>query len=212
MDEIARNTVTKEYVSQIKAGLQGDGRGHPKYVDVNHDGMLDENDMVYLGSADAVVQGGLQNNFVIFKRLTVGLYLTYSIGGYIYNLTELWAGSGVSSYNKYRYMKNAWTENNTSSNIVKAGFDDIQASSRHVYDASYFRVKSLSVNYDIPLKKKVRKHITGISVGVSADNLFLAKNYPGFDPDVSTSSSVYRLDNGSYPRPSTYVFNFQMRF
>ena len=212
MDEIARNTVTKEYVSQIKAGLQGDGRGHPKYVDVNHDGMLDENDMVYLGSADAVVQGGLQNNFVIFKRLTVGLYLTYSIGGYIYNLTELWAGSGVSSYNKYRYMKNAWTENNTSSNIVKAGFDDIQASSRHVYDASYFRVKSLSVNYDIPLKKKIRKHITGISVGVSADNLFLAKNYPGFDPDVSTSSSVYRLDNGSYPRPSTYVFNFQMRF
>ena len=212
MDEIARNTVTKEYVSQIKAGLQGDGRGHPKYVDVNHDGMLDENDMVYLGSADAVVQGGLQNNFVIFKRLTVGLYLTYSIGGYIYNLTELWAGSGVSSYNKYRYMKNAWTENNTSSNIVKAGFDDIQASSRHVYDASYFRVKSLSVNYDIPLNKKVRKHITGISVGVSADNLFLAKNYPGFDPDVSTSSSVYRLDNGSYPRPSTYVFNFQMRF
>ena len=77
-------------------------------------------------------------------------------------------------------MKNAWTENNTSSNIVKAGFDDIQASSRHIYDASYFRVKSLSVNYDIPLKKKVRKHITGISVGVSADNLFLAKNYPGF--------------------------------
>ena len=212
LDEIARNTVTKEYVSQIKAGLQGDGRGHPKYVDVNHDGMLDENDMVYLGSADAVVQGGLQNNFVIFKRLTVGLYLTYSIGGYIYNLTELWAGSGVSSYNKYRYMKNAWTENNTSSNIVKAGFDDIQASSRHVYDASYFRVKSLSVNYDIPLKKKIRKHITGMSVGVSADNLFLAKNYPGFDPDVSTSSSVYRLDNGSYPRPSTYVFNFQMRF
>lgn len=212
MDEIIRNTTTKEYVSQIKAGLQGDGRGHPKYVDVNHDGMLDENDMVYLGSSDAVVQGGLQNTFVICKRLTIGLYLTYSVGGYIYNLTELWAGSGISSYNKYRYMKNAWTEKNASSDIVKAGFDDIQASSRHVYDASYFRVKTLNINYDIPLKKNIRKHISSMSIGISADNLYLAKNYPGFDPDVSTSSAVYRLDNGSYPRPSTYVLNFQMRF
>lgn len=109
-------------------------------------------------------------------------------------------------------MKNAWTEKNASSDIVKAGFDDIQASSRHVYDASYFRVKTLNINYDIPLKKNIRKHISSMSIGISADNLYLAKNYPGFDPDVSTSSAVYRLDNGSYPRPSTYVLNFQMRF
>lgn len=212
VDELNRNETTHEYVSQIKAGIQGSGLGHPKYVDVNHDGLLDENDMVYLGSADAVVQGGLQNTFTLWKRLTVGVYFTYSIGGYIYNLTELWAGSGVASYNKYRYMKNAWTETNNTSDIVKAGFDDVLASSRHVYDASYFRIKSLTINYDIPLKKSVKKHINGISVGVSADNLYLAKNYLGFDPDVNTSSSVYRLDNGSYPRPSTYVFNFQMRF
>ena len=212
VDELNRNETTHEYVSQIKAGIQGSGLGHPKYVDVNHDGLLDENDMVYLGSADAVVQGGLQNTFTLWKRLTVGLYFTYSVGGYIYNLTELWAGSGVASYNKYRYMKNAWTETNNTSDIVKAGFDDVLASSRHVYDASYFRIKSLTINYDIPLKKSVKKHINGISVGVSADNLYLAKNYLGFDPDVNTSSSVYRLDNGSYPRPSTYVFNFQMRF
>ncbi len=207
-DEIARNKITRVYASQN----QNPNLGQPRYVDVNHDGMLDQEDMVYLGSSDALVYGGFQNNFVIAKHLSVGIFFSWSIGGKIYNITELWAGSGNGAYNKYRYMLNAWTESNRDSDIVKAGFDDVQASSRHVYDASFLRLKSLSINYSIPLSKKAKKVIREISVGLSGENLFLLKNYPGFDPDVSTSSAVYRLDNGSLPRARTYVFNFNLLF
>lgn len=206
--EIDRNRVTHAYVSQN----QNPNLGQPRYADINHDGMLDQNDMVYLGSSDALVYGGFQNNFVIAKNLTVGIFFSWSIGGKIYNITELWAGSGHQSYNKYRYMLNAWTESNPGSNVVKAGFDDVQASSRHVYDASFLRLKSLSINYSIPLGRKARKIIREINVGLSGENLFLVKSYPGFDPDVSTSSSVFRLDNGSLPRSRTYVFNFNLLF
>ena len=211
-EEIDRNEITHAYVSQVKPGTQGSGQGHPKYVDINHDGLLDQNDMVYLGCSDALVYGGFENNFRLWKRLNLGVYFTWSIGGSIYNIGELWLGSGTSSFNKYRYMKDAWTDKNPDSNIVKAGFDDAQASSRHVYDASYFRLKTLSLDYDIPLGKKVRKVIKTLSVGVVGENLFLVKSYPGFDPDVNTSSSVYRLDNGSFPRPRTWAFNVNIKF
>ena len=109
-------------------------------------------------------------------------------------------------------MLNAWTESNPTSDIVKAGFDDVQASSRHVYDASFLRLKSLSINYSIPLGKKAKKIVKEINVGLSGENLFLLKSYPGFDPDVNTSSSIFRLDNGSLPRSRTYVFNFNLLF
>lgn len=211
--EIERNELTHAYVSQTKPGTNGSGCGQPKYVDVNHDGLLDQNDVVYLGSADPVVYGGFQNTFKLWKRLTIGLYLTYSVGGYIYNLADLYAGSGSSSYNKFRYMLNAWTEDlNTDTDVVKAGYDDFQASSKSVYDASYFRIKNLSISYDIPFSKKAKKYIKGLVIGINCDNLYLWKKYPGFDPDVNTSSSVYRLDNGSYPRPRTYAFNLQLKF
>ena len=211
-DEIDRNEVTHAYVSQVKPGTQGSGIGHPKYVDINHDGLLDQSDMVYLGCSDALVYGGIQNDFRLWKRFNLGVYFTWSIGGSIYNIGELWLASGTASFNKYRYMMNAWTEENPTSDIVKAGYDDAQASSKSVYDASYFRLKTLSLDYDIPLGKKVKKYIKTCSVGIVGENLFLLKTYPGFDPDVNTSSSVYRLDNGSFPRPRTWAFNITVKF
>ena len=210
--EIDRNEVTHAYVSQVKPGTQGSGIGHPKYVDINHDGLLDQGDMVYLGCSDALVYGGIQNDFRLWKRFNLGVYFTWSVGGSIYNIGELWLASGTASFNKYRYMMNAWTEENPASDIVKAGYDDAQASSKSVYDASYFRLKTLSLDYDIPLGKKVKKYIKTCSVGIVGENLFLLKTYPGFDPDVNTSSSVYRLDNGSFPRPRTWAFNINVKF
>ena len=206
--DIEYNKITHAYVSQS----QSPKMGHPRYADVNHDGLLDENDMVYLGSSDPVIYGGFQNNFLIGKGLTLGVYFTYSLGGYIYNISELYAGSGTSSYNKYSFMLGAWTEENPTSNICKAGYDDSLASSKSVYDASWFRLKAVTLNYNIPLSKKVKKTLKELSVGFSSDNLYLWKVYPGFDPDVNTSSSVFRLDNGSFPRSRTYAFNVQLRF
>lgn len=206
--DIEYNRITHAYVSQS----QSPKMGHPRYADLNHDGLLDENDMVYLGSSDPVIYGGFQNNFLIGKNLTLGVYFTYSLGGYIYNISELYSGSGTTSYNKYRYMLGAWTEENQTSDICKAGYDDSLASSKSVYDASWFRLKAVTLNYNIPLSKKVKKVLKELSVGFSSDNLYLWKVYPGFDPDVNTSSDVFRLDNGSFPRSRTYAFNVQVRF
>ena len=65
-------------------------------------------------------------------------------------------------------------------------------------------------NYKINLNKRIRKYVDSMTVGLSGENLFLLKSYNGFDPDVSTS--LYRLDNGSFPRPRTVVFNLSMNF
>ena len=209
-EQIDRNKETKAYVSRSNAYYSP---GHPYYVDVNHDGTLNEDDLVYLGSADPVIYGGFQNTFHIGK-LRLSAYFNYSLGGKIYNLSELWM-AGSSMTNQYRYMANAWhPERNPQSDIPAAYFSDELPSSRMVYDASYLRLKNISVSYTFDLRK-VTKHLRDITVSANGENLYLWKYYNGYDPDVSTNSSgstIRRMDNGAYPKARTIIFSVQIRY
>lgn len=83
-----------------------------------------------------------------------------------------------------------------------------------VYDASYLRLKNVSVGYTFDLRKK-SKVLRDITLSVSGENLWLWKKYNGFDPDVSTGgddSTMRRVDMGAYPKPRTIVFSIQLRY
>jgi len=211
LDEVERNKYTHTYVSTIQSGDEKI-LGRSRYVDINGDGLLDQSDVVYLGNSDPLVYGGIQNDFTFGGKLTLNVFVAYSLGGSIYNLSELWLGSSGSSRNKYRYMLDAWDAvRNPDSDIARPGWDDTLGSDRQVHDASYLRLKSVTLSYAVPIAKwsKVFKKMT---IGISGENLLLLKTYNGFDPDVSTSATVRRLDNGSFPRYRTVTGNFQVNF
>lgn len=202
--ERARNVNTRTYVSYQ------DKNGYAKYVDVNHDGVLDKNDWIYLGNTDPLISGGLNNEFQFWNRLSLGIYITYSYGARLYNMTEMYLGSGSANSNQYRYMLNCWhPERNPDSDIVGAYRQDRFGSSRFVHDASYIRLKTLSISYRIPFKQKWLREL---SLSLSGDNLLLLTPYNGYDPDVTSNSSGNRIDNGSYPYPRTYSFSLVLRY
>ena len=211
-EEIERNAVTHTYVSTIADGSNGSNEGRSKYIDVNGDGLLDQNDVVYLGNSDPVLYGGFQNDFKFWGKLNVNIYWAYSIGGHIYNLSELYLGSSASSWNKYRYVLDAWHPvRNPMSNQPEPGWDDTVGSNKQIHDASYLRLKSVTISYNIMLSRW-SKFFKTLNIGVTGENLWLLKKYNGFDPDVSTDATVRRLDNGSFPRPRTYTLNLQLNF
>jgi hypothetical protein len=211
-EEIDRNEHTHTYVSNIKDGANGSNIGRARYMDINGDGNLNQDDIVYLGNSDPVVYGGIQNNIKLFGNLNIGFFFAYSVGGKIYNLSELYLGSTVTSYNKYRYVLDCWhPTRNPNSNIPRAGYDDGLASDFQVHDASFFRLKNVNISYNLLLSKWSKVFKT-LNIGISAENLFLLKYYNGFDPDVSTDTNVRRLDNGSFPRPRTYTLNLELKF
>lgn len=205
--EVERNKRTHTYASQTASQTLGT----PKYVDVNHDGTLNQSDLCYLGNADPVIYGGLQNNFRIgdFK---INMYWTYSLGGKIYNYTMFYAAGGRYT-NQYKFMKNAWHPlRNPDSDIPRAGYyENAVPSDFMVFDASFLRLQDLSVSYTFNFKK-IFKDLT---LTLSGNNLLLFKHYNGFDPDVSssgTSSTVRRMDVGAYPKARRVVFTVQVRF
>ena len=208
--ESAQDAESKIYAANTKRD------GSPRYYDINHDGSLNQKDLVYLGNADPILYGGLQNTFY-WKGLKLGVYFVYSIGGRIYNISEMFM-SGSTSTNQYRYMLNAWHPvRNPNSDLPRAG----QAAgaalpcSYMVHDASYLRLKTLSIAYTFDFRKKANSAFKEITVGVSGDNIYLWKYYNGFDPDVSsegTSSVLRRADIGAYPKARTFMFNLNLKF
>lgn len=204
-DEIDRNKVTHSVGNPASSTKLG----YPVYVDQNHDGTLDSSDIVYLGSPDPVVAGGLQNTFR-FKGLSLGIFFSYGIGGKVWNYSEFYM-AGSRRTNQYAYMVNAWHPlKNPDSNLPRAGITDGAAppSSLMVHDASFLRLKSLSLSYRFNVKSKVLREI---EVSASGENLWMLSSYNGFDPDVS-SGGTNRLDVASYPKARRVVFSIQLKY
>jgi len=187
--------------------------GHSRYVDQNHDGVLDQKDLVCLGNGDPLVSGGLQNDFW-FGNFKFSFFIAYSAGGKMYNYSELYmAGSAYS--NQYRYMLDSWHPvRNPQSDIPRAG-DTMNAmlpSSLQVHDASYVRLKDVSVKYTFPLYK-TSKTFKSLSLSLSGTNLLLWSPYNGFDPDVTSevdSGTLRRVDMNAYPSARKVVLSVQL--
>ena len=213
-EEFERNQMTHTYVSSTNGTNGVTMRGVPKYVDTNNDGQLSEADLVYMGNSDPFLYGGLQNTFHI-GRFKLGIYFTYSLGGKIYNYSEL-AMAGGSSSNQYRYMIDRWHPvRNPNSDLPRAGTDDIFVpSDLQIHDASYVRLQNVNLSYTFDLRKKT-KALRDITISAVGNNLYLWADYNGFDPDVSTESdgsTLRRVDMGAYPRARTIVFSIQLRY
>ena len=204
-EEVERNKITHAYANdQSKTSL-----GYPIYIDQNHDGSLNSADIVFLGSPDPIVYGGLQNTFRI-KGFSLGVYFTYSIGGCVFNYPELYM-AGSRRTNQFAYMVNCWhPEKNPDSNLPRAGIFDNNAvaSSFVIHDATYLRLKTVSMGYRFNIKSK---YLQELELSCSAENLYLWSNYNGFDPDVS-SGGVNGYDSSAYPKPLRVVFSVQMKY
>lgn len=210
-EEFDRNEITKTYAGQ-QIYTRNNCLGRPKYVDQDKDGTISMNDLVYLGNGDPVAYGGFQNDFYI-GNFSLSAYLAYSIGGKIYNYSEIFMAGGTNA-NQYRYMKDCWhPEKNPDSDLPRAGHSQTTLPcTLLVHDASFLRLKNITMAYRFDINRKFMKSLT---VSLSGENLFLWTKYNGFDPDVSTESAdsaLRRVDLGAYPKARTIIAGVKINF
>lgn len=204
-EEIERNKITHSYANDAASTKLG----YPIYLDQNHDGTLDSRDIVYLGSPDPIISGGLQNTFRI-RGFSLGVFFSYSLGGKVLNNPEYYMAASRRT-NQFAFMVNAWHPyKNPDSNLPRAGImdDAMPPSSFIIHDASYVRLKTISLGYRFNVKSKVLREV---ELSASGENIYLWSNYNGFDPDVS-SGGVNGYDNSAYPKPRRIVFSIQLKY
>lgn len=183
------------------------------------DGKIDANDRQFVGSANPKFSGGFNNTFS-WKGLELGVFLTYSYGQQVY---EYWTGGlrlGNGQWPQLRSVcENRWTGPGTTNTTPRAIYGQTWNSTKFVntrflHDASYLRIRSVSLGYNFPSRLLQRAKIDALRVYLQADNLYVFTPWPYLDPEVSVSSNAatYGYDWLNPGQPRTFSLGFNIKF
>lgn len=186
------------------------------FADLNHDGVLNQDDKTYLGNPYPDLTVGFNIN--LWWRnwdFVANFYGTY--GNDIFNLQRK-RYSGASGQNVYAgTLDKAWHGEGTSNDIPRLSYTDLnmnysRVSSFFVEDGSYLRCKLVTLGYTLP-----RSWTAGANLRIygSAQNLFTITRYSGMDPEVpflNGGAIDTGIDFNNYPNPKTFVLGVDFKF
>jgi TonB-linked SusC/RagA family outer membrane protein len=180
--------------------------GDPKFVDVTPNGVIDDSDRTVLGSVQPDFVYGL-STLVACGGFDLFVALQGSYGNKVYNRLRRELETPSTSYNMSVDLLDRWTAQNPSNTIPRIS-QDVRISyldSRFIEDASYLRLKSITLGYSLPVK--IQKLPIKIRVFASVQNLMTISGYKGYDPEASSG-----IDYGVYPKARTFSVGAGLSF
>lgn len=195
--------------------------GDWKYIDVNGDGYISDEDKTILGDGYPTLNYGL-NLTAGYKGWDFTLYMYGVLGqdilSYSYaNLTSVYAASGGYQNCLADCMKNAWTPENQSSKYTRLtrtdGNHNVRISDAFIKNGDFLRISNIQIGYTFPKKWVKPLRMESARVYVSVENLATITGYKYGDPEVGDSNVLRTgFDAGRYPFPRTYAFGLSVQF
>ncbi len=218
-----------------------DGEGNPidhpsngKTV-ISEDGSYTVNLNQNLGSFLPDWTGGIRNSFS-YKNIELSAFIDFQVGGQFHSVTKM--------FNAYSGLGIETVGNNAKGNPLRdapdAGggilVDGVLADGtphevyveaqeyfgglfalheRWIYDASYVKLRELSLGYSLPKRILENTPINNLSIGVMARNVWLiSSTVSGIDPsEISPGSNPYVFqENGILPGVRTIGVNVKLGF
>jgi len=190
--------------------------GDAIYEDINHDGLINELDIVKLGDSNPKFLGGFGSK-LNWKNLVVTLFFHYRIGQDIVNMTKMNNENMYYRNNQSVSVLNRWRRQGDITDIPRALYNqgyNWLGSDRFVEDGSFVRFKSASISYDFrKFAEKIR--LNGLKLNFMVYNLYTWTNYTGVDPEVpmiSTDPFFIGEDKADTPPPMSYIISLDVRF
>ena len=139
--------------------------------------------------------------------MSVSAVFQGSKGNEAYNQLRQNLESPSTSYNVLSTLRDRWTPSNPSTTIPKASVTSATwLDSRYVEDASYLRLKNVTLSYILPVKI-VKAPQTKVRIFATGQNLLTFTNYKGYDPEIASG-----IDSGAYPTAKTISFGINISY
>ncbi|WP_026898207.1 SusC/RagA family TonB-linked outer membrane protein [Daejeonella oryzae] len=195
--------------------------GDFRFKDVNGDGVIDNNDRTVIGNYQPDFTYGITNRFS-YKKVELSFLIQGVQGSEVLNLTRRHLANGEANVNSFTTLNDRWVSPSQPGNgsVPRAdrlsdlhGFNN-RPSSYQVEDASYLRLRNVTVAYTFP-EKLVSRFFPAMRAYISGTNLFTNTNYVGYNPEVnnqSTSTGVQGEDYGAYPLSRNFTFGINATF
>lgn len=194
--------------------------GDMKFVDLNGDGVIDDNDRTVIGTPHPKFTAGLSNTFR-YRNLSLSFLLTGQYGNQIYNYTIHDMARSVNNNAIAAYDRRWRSEESPGDGWYPvvgpksgAGADRNKFSTYQLEDASYLCIKNVSLGYTFPASLLKRSFIKGLSVSLNIDNLHTFTRYSGQNIEANNyrRATALGIDYTSYPLARTYTMSVNLKF
>lgn len=190
--------------------------GDVKYVDQNKDGRIDYRDYVSLGSATPDFFGGFYTNIRV-GHFALSADFSYSKGNEAYNAVRRGLESVSGFANQSEAVTNRWSMEGQITNIPRTTYGDAignnDFSSRWIEDASYLRMKNITLSYSFD--KPIWNFFRSGTIYITGENLLTATKYLGMDPEFSYSASNIATQGFDYAKvmqPKSVKLGINLKF
>ncbi len=188
------------YVDKNGKRIQPDAKkGDLKFVDYDGDGTIGFGDRQYMGSATPKTTFAWTLGFT-WKKLSFSAMFQGVGGAQAMNVSKYMLLSDVEgNFNRSREILNAWSPDNRGSNIPILSKNDNNgnfstASDWYLEDASYLRLKNVTLSYDLSDVFCKWSHLNDrnsrLSVFLSGENLATITRYSGMDPECGGGDAL----------------------
>jgi len=191
-----------------------DGSGNYTY------NLVANNDQAVRGTRYPKFFGGL-NNTVSYKNLSLDFLFQYQYGNksFVSMFQNIWT-SGLSDNNQLvSQIADQWTtpgqitavprllsRTNHPNNSGALSSALNTGSTRYLYDASYIRLKNVTLSYNIPASITSKVKLRNVRVFATGINVLTFTKYPGLDPEIPVGFN----ELGTNPQARTYTGGLQI--
>ena len=179
------------------------------FWDGNNDGTITSDDRTNIGNGTPKWTFGLNFN-AEWKGFDFSVFFQGVKDVDVFDATYR---QDISSANYPTWMLQRWTGEGTSNTIPILKQGDSKnwvISDIYVHDASYLRLKNLTLGYTLPRQLTSKVGVNRFRLYVRAENLFTWTKYWGYDPEIGTSSYSLGVDYGVYPQARTWTVGFNI--
>lgn len=198
--------------------------GDAIYEDINHDGNIDYQDVVYLGNANPILTGGFGPN-IRYKSISVSAFFNFRYGNKVINKMGM-SLQNMASYNNQskavlRRWRHPYEDESTAPTdlLPRAVYGSKNAynylgSDRFVEDGSFLRFKTLTVKYTFDKKQLKSTFLQSCQIWTTLSNLYVWTNYSGMDPEIALTGGAFKMgeDNSRIPRSFTATLGMSVTF
>ena len=191
--------------------------GDARYVDINSDGQINYQDIVYLGDYNPLFYGGLTPS-IKWRNLSLNTVFHYRYGNNIVNAARMSLENMYGFDNQATSTLRRWHHEYPNPEEAPVGLlpralhaqgYNWLASDRFVEDGSFIRWKSFTLRYSFPRKLITQLKLQELYIYYTMQNVLLMTNYTGQDPEIRLGSFQ---DNARAPIPKSYMFGFNISF
>lgn len=192
--------------------------GDAMYEDINHDGNINYQDVVYLGNSNPKFVGGFGASASFKSQWKLTAFFNYRYKYDVINGTKMNTTNMYGFDNQSVAVLRRWRKEGDVTDIPRAlyrsGYNFL-GSDRYVEDASFLRFRTITLRYTAPKKIIDKLKVKNLSAYLTVENLFTWTNYSGQDPEVTvTGTDPFRVafDQSYTPPAKTFTLGLTASF